>query len=129
MSQLLQSGASSTRAVQFKLMIGESGDRYEQEADRVADQVMQGSHEQPVEPIWRRARRISNEHVHPVQAVEGSVHSVRKRRFNGRLSRQRSLHLFSGKVIQDQSRKAEVKSIRPEAALLVHAAYATALMG
>ena len=47
--QLLQSGASSIPAVQFKLMIGRSGDRYEQEADRVADQVMQGSHKRPAQ--------------------------------------------------------------------------------
>ena len=48
-SQLLQSGASSSPAVQTKLMIGQAGDRYEQEADRVADQVMQGSQERAVE--------------------------------------------------------------------------------
>ena len=30
-------------------MIGRSGDRYEQEADRVADQVTQGSHKRPVQ--------------------------------------------------------------------------------
>ncbi|HSE38995.1 MAG TPA: DUF4157 domain-containing protein, partial [Blastocatellia bacterium] len=44
-SLLLRSGGSTTPAIQAKLRIGPSGDSYEQEADRVADQVMQGSHE------------------------------------------------------------------------------------
>jgi hypothetical protein len=42
-NQLLQSGSSNIGAIQPKLIVGQPGDRYEQEADQVANQVMRMS--------------------------------------------------------------------------------------
>jgi hypothetical protein len=55
-SQLLQSGSGNIGTIQPKLIVGQPGDRYEQEADQVAGQVMRVS-----EPRMQRQVELEEE--------------------------------------------------------------------
>jgi len=66
--------------IQTKLMVGESGDKYEQEADRVAEQMMQMSESQPVRKVgvsgWDQPSRFNLQRNGTDQAALSAVSPI-----------------------------------------------------
>jgi uncharacterized protein DUF4157/lysine-specific metallo-endopeptidase family protein len=69
-------GVMLQRAIQTKLAVSEAGDRYEQEADRIADQVLVAPAHAPVTGTPPRIQRFADHSTRPAGAGPKSVESV-----------------------------------------------------
>ena len=67
---------ASQRAVQMKLAVGAAGDRYEREADRVAEQVLTAPVKGAVESSRPRIQRFAGHSAAHTDAAPKSVDSV-----------------------------------------------------
>lgn len=71
-----RSTSKSPQPLQAKLRVGGANDRYEQEADRVADQVMTMSERPAVSAAAPRVQRLARQPAAPSDAAPGSVDRV-----------------------------------------------------